>query len=177
MAQYPRRLSSSELVFLRPNRELSNNVMLQVQLLPRDKCSSACCSPEAWSSVCRPHERTECWGKCSDLRLAMWQEAVEDYKITSFIICIPHEVTLGLGRAMAQAVSRWPLRAEARVRARVSPRGICGGQSVLVLLFSPFNIIPPQLSIVIYHLGDEQKVRWWPEFRDIVLHYRCEQHH
>jgi hypothetical protein len=48
---------------------------------------------------------------------------------------------------------------------------------VLVLLFSPVSIIPPQLSIVIYHLGDEQKARWWPEFRDIVLPYRCEQHH
>ena len=31
-------------------------------------------------------------------------------------------------RAMAQAVSRRPLAAEARVRSRVSPRGICGGQ-------------------------------------------------
>jgi hypothetical protein len=30
-----------------------------------------------------------------------------------------------LGRAMAQAVSRWPLTAEARV----NPCGICGGQS------------------------------------------------
>jgi hypothetical protein len=34
-----------------------------------------------------------------------------------------------LGRAMAQAVSRWPLTAEARVRSQVSPCGICGGQS------------------------------------------------
>jgi hypothetical protein len=30
---------------------------------------------------------------------------------------------------MAQAVSRWPLTAEARVRSRVSTCGICGGQS------------------------------------------------
>jgi hypothetical protein len=34
-----------------------------------------------------------------------------------------------VGRATAQAVSRRPLAAEARVRARVSPCGICGGQS------------------------------------------------
>jgi hypothetical protein len=34
-----------------------------------------------------------------------------------------------MGRAMAQAVSRRPLTAEARVRARVNPCGICGGQS------------------------------------------------
>jgi hypothetical protein len=31
---------------------------------------------------------------------------------------------------MAKAVSRWPLIEEARVRARVSPCGICGEQSV-----------------------------------------------
>jgi hypothetical protein len=33
------------------------------------------------------------------------------------------------GRAMAQAVSRRPPTAEARVRSRASPCGICGGQS------------------------------------------------
>jgi hypothetical protein len=32
------------------------------------------------------------------------------------------------GRATAKAVSRWPLAAEARVRALVNTRGICGGQ-------------------------------------------------
>jgi hypothetical protein len=36
---------------------------------------------------------------------------------------------LSHGRAMAQAVSRRPLTAEARVRSRASPRGICGRQS------------------------------------------------
>jgi hypothetical protein len=30
---------------------------------------------------------------------------------------------------MAQVVSHWPLTAESRVRARVNPRGIYGGQS------------------------------------------------
>jgi hypothetical protein len=33
------------------------------------------------------------------------------------------------GRAMVQVVSRRPLTAETRVRARVNPCGICGGQS------------------------------------------------
>jgi hypothetical protein len=33
------------------------------------------------------------------------------------------------GRAMAQAVICWPLTAEAWVRARVNPCGICCGQS------------------------------------------------
>jgi hypothetical protein len=55
------------------------------------------------------------------------------------------------GRAMAQAVSRRSLTAEARVRSRVSPFGICGGQSGTgagfsrVLRFSPVNFIPPVL--------------------------------
>jgi hypothetical protein len=42
-----------------------------------------------------------------------------------------------LGRAMAQAVSRRPLTAEARVRSRVSPCGVCGGQSGTGTVFSP----------------------------------------
>jgi hypothetical protein len=38
---------------------------------------------------------------------------------------------------MAQAVSRRPLAAEARVRSRVSPCGICGGRSGTWTGFSP----------------------------------------
>jgi hypothetical protein len=34
--------------------------------------------------------------------------------------------------------------------------------------FSPVDIIPPWLSILIYHLGDEQWTFWWPQFRDEV---------
>jgi hypothetical protein len=41
------------------------------------------------------------------------------------------------GRAIAQAVSRRPPTAEARVRSRVSPCGICGGQSDTGRGFSP----------------------------------------
>ena len=50
---------------------------------------------------------------------------------------------------MAQAVSRRPLTAEARARSRVSPCGICGGQSDTgtgfsrVLRFFTANFIPP----------------------------------
>jgi hypothetical protein len=29
-------------------------------------------------------------------------------------------------------------------------------------------IIPPWLSILIYHMGDEQVAGWWPQFRDFV---------
>jgi hypothetical protein len=52
------------------------------------------------------------------------------------------------GRAMAQAVSRRPSIAEARVRFRVSPCGVCGGQSGAgtgfspSCRFSPVNFIP-----------------------------------
>jgi hypothetical protein len=38
---------------------------------------------------------------------------------------------------MAQAVSRRPLTAEARVRSRVSLCGVCGGQSGTGTAFSP----------------------------------------
>jgi hypothetical protein len=48
-----------------------------------------------------------------------------------------------LGRAMAQAVSHRPLTAEARVRARVNPCGICGGQSGTGIGFSPSSSFFP----------------------------------
>jgi tRNA U54 and U55 pseudouridine synthase Pus10 len=41
------------------------------------------------------------------------------------------------GRAMTQVVSHWSLTAEARFRSRVSPCGICGGQSGTGRVFSP----------------------------------------
>jgi hypothetical protein len=44
---------------------------------------------------------------------------------------------------MAQAVSRWPLTAEAQVRSRVNPRGICGGQSGTGTGFSPSSSTLP----------------------------------
>jgi hypothetical protein len=50
------------------------------------------------------------------------------------------------GRAMAQVVSRLPLTAEARVRARVNPGGICGVQNGTgtgfsrVVRFFPVNV-------------------------------------
>jgi hypothetical protein len=63
---------------------------------------------------------------------------------------------------MVQAVSHLSLAAKVQVRAWVSLCGICGGQSGIetrflqVLGFPPVCIIPLWLSILMYHLGDEQ---------------------
>jgi hypothetical protein len=48
-----------------------------------------------------------------------------------------------VGRAMAQAVSRRPLIAEARLRSRVSVCVICGGQSGTGKGFSPSTLVFP----------------------------------
>jgi hypothetical protein len=63
---------------------------------------------------------------------------------------------LSMGSVMAKVVSRRPLTAEARVRARDNPRGICCGQSGTGTGFSPSSsvfpcqyIIPPSLSKLI----------------------------
>jgi hypothetical protein len=48
-----------------------------------------------------------------------------------------------MGRAMAQAVSRRPLTAEDRVRSRVGPCGICGGQSGTGIGVSPSTSVFP----------------------------------
>jgi hypothetical protein len=46
-----------------------------------------------------------------------------------------HEQQPHLGHAIAQALSHWPLNMEAWVHARVSPHGICGGQSGIPISF------------------------------------------
>jgi hypothetical protein len=72
------------------------------------------------------------------------------------------KIMYGIGRYMADAVSFRPLTAEVRVCAPVGPCGICGGLSGTGTGFChsssgfPVNIIPPSISILIFHLGDEQ---------------------
>jgi hypothetical protein len=47
------------------------------------------------------------------------------------------------GRVMAQVVSRRPPTMEVRVRSRVSPSGVCGGQSGAGTGFSPSTSVSP----------------------------------
>jgi hypothetical protein len=75
-------------------------------------------------------------------------------------------------RAMAQAVSRLPLNAEARVRALSVHVGFVVGKEalgqvcLLVLRLCPVNNISPWLSVVMYHVGGRQWARLWPQFKD-----------
>ena len=67
------------------------------------------------------------------------------------------------GRAMAQAVSHWPLTVEDRVRSRVSPRGICGGQS------GTGTGVPPSTSVFLCQFHStgaplQGKTKKWPIF-------------
>jgi hypothetical protein len=72
------------------------------------------------------------------------------------------KVTELKGRVMAQAVSRRSLIGEARVCVWVSPYGICVGQNGTGTDSSPSspvfpaNLIPPRLSMLMYHLADEK---------------------
>jgi len=80
-----------------------------------------------------------------------------------------------VGRGTVQTVSRRPLTSEVRVRSRISPCGICGGQTGTGTGFSPSSSVSPcqYRSTVALHThvssGDEQWARWWPQFRDSLI--------
>jgi hypothetical protein len=79
---------------------------------------------------------------------------------TNMTVVNENELSSALGRVMSQAVSRWPLTAEARVRAWFSPCWICGGQSGTGTgFFSEFFGFPLSVSFhrrspTSYHLGN-----------------------
>jgi hypothetical protein len=78
------------------------------------------------------------------------------------------------GRAVAQAVNRRRLTTESRVAPGLIRVGFVVDKVALghvflrVLRFSPVSMIPPSFPTLIYHLGDEQYVRSWQQFRDVV---------
>jgi hypothetical protein len=79
------------------------------------------------------------------------------------VSCSHFRLTLSnvtVGRAMAQAVSHRPRTAEARLRSRVSPCGICGGQSdTRTGFFLSTSVFPCQFhSTVAPLLGKGQKI-------------------
>ena len=81
-------------------------------------------------------------------------------RCSKYIWIKQEEVTEKYGRAMAQAVSGRPLTAEGRVRSRLSPCGICGGQSGTGTGFSPeyFSLPPPhQLHSTVLHYTEKRK--------------------
>jgi hypothetical protein len=63
------------------------------------------------------------------------------------------------GRAIAQAISRWPVIAEDRVRSQISPCEFYGGQSGIGTGFCPsssgfrVNIIPQMLRTCLVHVA------------------------
>jgi hypothetical protein len=68
-----------------------------------------------------------------------WNELAVCYCVV--LRCCNRVVITVNGRDTAQVVSCRPLTAEARVLARVNPRGICGGQSGTGTGFSPSSLV------------------------------------
>ena len=80
--------------------------------------------------------------KCVIIRFTQ-NYTLEDSHILSTYKMVLAAVCTHRGRAMAQAVSRRPLTADARVRSRLGPCGICGGRSSVGIGFSPSTSVFP----------------------------------
>ena len=96
------------------------------------------------------------------------------YSVNTFYVQVfPHNIKISLysnyamqGRAMAQAVSRRPLTAEARF----GPCGICGGQSGTGTGFSPStSVFPCQ-----FH-STSAPLKWKKQKKPHHLHHRAAQ--
>jgi hypothetical protein len=96
-------------------------------------------------------------GKSYEIVTIKWQRHLTRSKAIWWLQFISNK-----SRAIVQEVGRRPLTAEASVRARISPCGNCGGKTGTRAGFSPsssvspVSIIPPWLSMFVYHLGNEQ---------------------
>jgi hypothetical protein len=89
-------------------------------------------------------------------------------------------VTYGVGRDVAQAVSRWPLTMNAPVPAQRSPCGICDGQIGTRTGISKLFCFPCQCHSTVAQYsyiscGMWYVACWWPQFRDIESPLRNEQ--
>jgi hypothetical protein len=51
----------------------------------------------------------------------------------------------------------------------VAEKVAVGQVSLRFLRISPVSIISPCVSILMYHLGNEQHARWWPQFKDSLI--------
>jgi hypothetical protein len=111
--------------------------------------ASTICNSSRWNSS-TAFSLLGCYAIYVGSCLPTFQDSISVPSSRVFLDCLhSYEHTLrntSDGRAMAQAVSRQPLTVEGRVRSRVSPCGIWGGQAFpRILRFFPVNFIPPVL--------------------------------
>ena len=75
----------------------------------------------------------------------------------------PRNTSKTHGRAMTKAVSHRPLTVEYRVRSRVSPRGICGGQS------GTGTGVPPSTSVFLCQFHSTGAPLKWKSRKNLII--------